>query len=167
MDFIFRTLHDRLKFLITDSKINKSESQIKTNDENISYFTIPYVPSISDNFKNYLNHYKDLGVRLLFCSLNKLSRFIKVHKDSLTSASAINIVYKINCNNCDASYVGQTDRKLQTRMNEHRNHIRRSTSNRSVIIDHRLEFNHEFDWNCVEILDNEPFLNKRLISEML
>jgi len=30
-------------------------------------------------------------------------------------------VYKINCNDCSASYVGQTKRQLGTRINEHRN----------------------------------------------
>ena len=31
----------------------------------------------------------------------------------------------------------------------------------------RLEFNHDFNWNDVKILDYEPLLNKCLISEML
>lgn len=37
----------------------------------------------------------------------------------------------------------------------------------SVLTDHKLELNHDFKWEDVEILDNESFLNKRLISEML
>lgn len=64
-----------------------------------------------------------------------------------------------------ASYVGQTRRRLITRVNEHRNDIRKNTTN-SVITTHRLDFNHDFDWSYVEILDNESCFNKRLISEM-
>jgi len=30
-----------------------------------------------------------------------------------------------------------------------------------------LHFDHDFDWEGVKILDQEPFLSKRLISEML
>jgi len=37
----------------------------------------------------------------------------------------------------------------------------------SVITEHRLRYQHEFDWENVKILDNERFLGKRLISEML
>lgn len=59
------------------------------------------------------------------------------------------------------------NRRVQIRINEHRNHIRWNTSNSSVITDYRLEFNHDFQWNNIEILDNEPIRNKRLISEML
>jgi len=35
-----------------------------------------------------------------------------------------------------------------------------------VIGEHRLKYEHEFDWDGVEILDRERFLSKRLISEM-
>ena len=37
----------------------------------------------------------------------------------------------------------------------------------SVISEHRLEFDHEFDWNNTKILDNERFFDKKLMSEML
>jgi len=35
-----------------------------------------------------------------------------------------NIVYKIFCNNCNASYVGLTKKQLRTRINEHVKNIR-------------------------------------------
>jgi len=56
------------------------------------------------------------------------------------------MVYKVSSNDCDASYVGQTSRQLKKRISEHRNHIRRNTSQLSVLTIHRLEFRHEFNW---------------------
>jgi len=56
---------------------------------------------------------------------------------------------------------------LKTRISEHKNHILRNTSTHSVITEHRLQFNHDFDWEGVEILDVERNFNKRLISEMI
>jgi len=50
--------------------------------------------------------------------LNKLTGFIKRHKDSNKYNINNNIVYKILCNNCNASYVRQTKRQLKTRINE-------------------------------------------------
>jgi len=102
-----------------------------------------------------------------FKCFNKLGKFIKVHKDPLLTAFRPNVVYKINCQDCEASYVGQTKRMLNTRISEHRNHIKRNSPQTSVITDHRLEFNHEFDWDNVEVLDEEINYNKRLISEMI
>ena len=36
-----------------------------------------------------------------------------------------------------------------------------------MITKHRIEFEHDFDWENVAILDEERFLNKCLISECL
>jgi len=37
----------------------------------------------------------------------------------------------------------------------------------SVISDYRMQLIHEFDWKNVEILDQERYVSKRLISEMI
>ena len=51
-------------------------------------------------------------------------------------------------------------------MEEHKKHINRNSTQKSVITDHRLN-DHEFDWDNIEILDEEPILKKRLLSEMI
>jgi len=61
-------------------------------------------------------------IKLTYVGLNKLSKFIRVQKDKLSILSRSNVVYKINCKDCNASYVGQTKRLLKTRINEHHNH---------------------------------------------
>jgi len=49
-----------------------------------------------------------------------LGRIIKAQKDTLSIGSNKNIVYKLSYKNCDATYVGQTKRKLMTRISEYR-----------------------------------------------
>jgi len=51
--------------------------------------------------------------------LNKLTAFVKRHKDKNMLEVNNNIVYKIFCNNCNASYVGQTKKQLRIRINKH------------------------------------------------
>ncbi|EZA55678.1 hypothetical protein X777_04187 [Ooceraea biroi] len=77
------------------------------------------------------------------------------------------MVYKISCNGCDASYVGQTKRRFNTRINEHKNDIKKRSRTPSVISDHRFTFDHDFEWNDVKIIDIESSYKKRLISEMV
>jgi len=77
------------------------------------------------------------------------------------------VVYQLNCQNCSASYVGQTKRAVTIRVNEHKNHIIRNLSQQLVITVHRLLYKHDFDWDNVQILDEETNYNKRLISEMI
>ncbi|EFN60538.1 hypothetical protein EAG_15774, partial [Camponotus floridanus] len=83
---------------------------------------------------------------------NKLNKFICLHKDRLPLEYWTNVVYRINCINCDASYVGQTRRKLSTRIKEHKKGIYK---------------NDDFDWANISVLDEEPCYKRRLISEMI
>jgi len=61
----------------------------------------------------------------------------------------------------------QTKRKLSTRVGGHKKDITRKTSNHSVITKHRLDSNHDFDWENPIILDKEKQYYRRLISEMI
>ena len=66
-----------------------------------------------------------------------------------------------------SSYVGETNRKLSTRICEHISDINKKMSFPSVIFNHCINFNYNFRWNKVKILDSDSFYNKKLISEMV
>jgi len=50
---------------------------------------------------------------------------VRTQKDSLSTDSNKNVVYKLTCKNCEASYVRQAKRKLNTRVVEHKNDIKK------------------------------------------
>jgi len=77
------------------------------------------------------------------------------------------VVYKINCSDCEASYVEQIKRSLKTRINEHFRDINKTSGSLPIISEHRLTNKHEFDWKGVCILDRELSWQKRFISEMI
>ncbi|KYN16704.1 hypothetical protein ALC57_11022, partial [Trachymyrmex cornetzi] len=60
-------------------------------------------------------------------------------KDRLDSLSHQD-VYKISCENCEATYVGQTKRRLKTRLQEDIFDIRKKSGSPSVISNHRPVF---------------------------
>lgn len=109
---------------------------------------------------------KNTDAKVSFFNLNKINSFIKAHKDPLPDYKRKNVVYKIKCKNCNASYVGQTKRQLDTRIKEHHRLSKKDSNNPSVFREHITKFNHNFDWKNLRILVNEGFLSKRLISEM-
>jgi len=98
---------------------------------------------------------------------NTLKRYIKRGKDCLDFMSQRDVVYKIKCNDCEATYIGQTKRQLGTRIHEHTKDINKKGAALSVISDHRLDYDHDMNWKGVEIVDIEPSYGKRLISEMI
>jgi len=63
------------------------------------------------------------------------------------------------------AYVGQTKRKLNTRITEHKKILTKKLH--SIITEHRIEFYHDFNWEIPKILDIEKHYQKRLISEMI
>jgi len=162
LHLIFDSIRRRLFYRLN----HKSASCNKGDDSRpTSFFTIPYVASIAGKFIKY---FKNITfTKLAFSCYKKLNNFIKVHKDPLPLALRSNVVYKIHCSNCESTYVGQTKKTLCTRINEHRCHIRRNSTQPSVITDHRLTTNHDFDWEGVKIVDTETNYTKRLISEMI
>jgi len=167
LDLIFEKINKRLKKLITTTNHNKiivNHSTDTIDKDQKKFFIIPYIRNISEITATLINRSLfTVGYRCL----NKIDNIIKVHKDHTEHIHKSNIVYKIHCNNCDASYVGQTKRQLKTRTKEHFNNIKLDKSRHSVITQHILEFNHSFNWNDIKILDSEPNYNRRLISEML
>jgi len=162
LSVIKRRLYRRFQTHNLQKRMDSKNSQV-TNPQ--PYFTIPYVSCIATKF---IQFFKNISFcKLSFSCLNKLNKFIKVHKDLLSTSSRSNVVYKIECSNCDASYVGQTKRLLKDRIGEHRNHIKKNSCQTSVITNHRINSNHEFEWNNVRVLDEETNYKKRLISEMI
>jgi len=67
---------------------------------------ILFIPKLADKFKNIADMIK---AKLAFFSVNKLGRIIRAQKDSLPIDFNKNIVYKLNCKNCDATYIGQKE----------------------------------------------------------
>ena len=99
--------------------------------------------------------------------MNNLNRFIKTGKDKVKKDELSNVVYKINCKDCNYSYVGQTKRKLKTRLKEYINDVKKPINSLSVISNHRIDTDHMMDCGNTKILDSERAYYKRLISEMI
>lgn len=128
-----------------------------------NFLCIPYIKGLSDNVCRNL---KKFNIDVVFSVPKKLNCVIKRAKDKLVDLKQTEIVYKLNCMQCDASYIGQTKRHLQTRINEHRKDINKHISNLSVVSKHRTSFAHDFNWSEPEILHKEMNTRKREIAEM-
>jgi len=152
LDFIFDKINLRLKKLFVQ-RTNIAFDPINANSNaERKIIVLPYVQPLSEFISSNIDKSK---ANIGFCCLNKLSRFKN------------NVIYKIACNNCDVTYVGQTKRQLRTRIKEHKNNIKLNQPKHSVISEHIIKFNHSFDWDNAKILDCEFKFYKKIISEMI
>ncbi|KYN26854.1 hypothetical protein ALC57_03769 [Trachymyrmex cornetzi] len=165
---IFSTINYRIKTLSKRKNLynNKKNVNKEIEDSNLikKYFTIPYIQNISEKFKRIAdkNNYK-----VAYRPINILTSVIKLGKDKLEKTESSQVVYKINCTNCDSTYVGQTKRKLGTRIKEYKVDIKKTKDTRSVVSDHQVKLGHNLDWENIQILNAELFFHKRLTSEMI
>jgi hypothetical protein len=60
------------------------------------------------------------GVQVFFKPVNTLRQLLVRPKDPLEKERVIGLVYQIKCQDCEASYVGETERALKARFMEHR-----------------------------------------------
>ena len=168
LQMLFKIIQDRI--IILSNKYNfeiinnmdqnfDDESTKKTN-----YFIIPFLKKTSNKFKGILKKY---NLQPVYKPLNSLNKFITLGKDKISKDDQSGVVYKIDCKECNNTYVGQTKRKLKTRLKEHINDIKKPVESLSVISNHQISDGHVMDWNNTEILDFEQSFFKRSISEMI
>ncbi|KYN30147.1 hypothetical protein ALC57_00388, partial [Trachymyrmex cornetzi] len=107
LNIIFSTINYRIKTLSERKNLynNKKNVNKKIEDSNLikKYFTIPYIQNVSEKFKRIAdkNNYK-----IAYKPINTLISVIKLGKDKLEKMESSQVVYKINCTNCDSTYVG-------------------------------------------------------------
>jgi len=154
---INKQINDRCKNIA----FNKEKSIGK--DDNKGYtLSIPFVDKASHDLKRILKNM----IEVRFTIPKKLNCLIKKGKDQLNKAQVTEVVYNLSCKNCDKVYIGQTKRHLGTRIKEHLNNIKSTSNNYSVVSNHRLLFNHDFQWDKPNILHKERNRKKREIAEM-
>ena len=61
-------------------------------------------------------------------------------KDVLKRFEKSGVVYKLICKKCKVTYVGQTDRLLNTRVEEHKKSLERKCNYHNVLSDNRKEY---------------------------
>ena len=76
------------------------------------------------------------------------------------------VIYKVNCNDCSATYVGQTQNYLRDRVNAHKRSIKNG-SHETALSKHAVNTLHSFNFNEIKILEHEKNNKNRLIKEMI
>ena len=63
-------------------------------------------------------------------------------------------VYKIACSDCHATYIGETGRKLEKRLAEHKS---KAAGSKSAVQEHvkASKNTHQIDWDNVKVLEKE------------
>ena len=107
---------------------------------------VPYVPTLDSPFQSKLA--ASLNCRTVFSYPNKIKSFVSSNTPKSLSPKG---VYRINCNNCDKFYIGETGRSSAERIKEHKYDLRNNKLNNAMFV-HSLDNDHSFNFNNAKII---------------
>ena len=129
-------------------------------EEDIRIITdLPHVEGTSEKLWRILRSHK---IRLTFYTVNLCKP-----KDQIATEDKNNIVYEIDCSNCQAVYFGESKRSLKSRSDEHKRSVKNCDHDKNEIAKHCWEADHNFNWNQKKVLDRESRLIPRKIKETI
>ena len=75
--------------------------------------------------------------------------------DSIPTEKKHNIIYRLDCKDCDAVYIGELKRAYQTRIGVHISAVQKADTKPYETADHCWKFNHDFNWTENKMLGHE------------
>jgi hypothetical protein len=129
-------------------RCRNSQNQHRTEETDVKRLALPYINGISEMTARTL---RPFGIAIAHKPTTTLRSLLTKTKDRTTKEEKRNIVYRIPCRGCSKHYVGQTGRKLGTRIHEHQLAARRHDQ-KSLLSIHADREGHEIDWENTEIL---------------
>lgn len=140
--------------------LRSTSSLVKKNEEdtNFNNIGIPFYGTLTENLKRRL---KKFGIRTSFTNQGKLSDLFETMKDQDRKIESKSGIYMLECENCDACYVGQTKRSFETRGSEHLADCRKPLNPDSAMAYHCITEGHEIkkEMKCLKETDEPWKLN--------
>ena len=120
-----------------------------TSEQKTTRIPIPYVQGQSESIKRVLSPLRPQ---------NTLRKILSRPKDTIPTTMKSGVVYHISCQDCAASYIGQTGRNLSQHITEYRRAVKKMDTFFSAMSVHVCQTGHSINWENPSILAHHPFL---------
>lgn len=156
-----------------DSNIQKCLEKINAqnsseNDKILpSWSNICVLPYIKGLFEQIKSVWKKEEVVTVARGINTIGEHLFTRlKDKVPPQLQSNVIYEATCN-CDAVYIGQTTRRLERRMYNHKYNAKQGNTEHSALCKHIVETGHAPELKDTKIIKKERVKSKRDIFEMI
>ncbi|XP_038108053.1 uncharacterized protein LOC119766716 [Culex quinquefasciatus] len=143
-----------------------------TRASSVEYRPMPFVNGLSQRIKKSLS--VDFpNITIATRNENTVNRLFTNTKDRIPNEMKTNVIYRIPCADCQASYVGLTTQHLKTRLSKHRSQRKQLDELRSspncysptvqyevqrmkeytAVLKHTIEEQHSFELGNTQVLD--------------
>nr|VZI00064.1 unnamed protein product [Spirometra erinaceieuropaei] len=125
------------------------------------WLAIPYVKNVSEATARILNPF---GIGVAHKPESTIRQQIMRPKDPLPATEQSAVVYSIPCQNCNARYVGETGKRLCTRLHEHQLAVNREDK-LSLVYGHMQQEKQSFAFGEASVLSRAHDKMARLVLE--
>jgi len=165
--YFVRNIYNKFKENLNNR--TRQTSETSTSNMNNNYVKLQYIPGLSNKIKQ---EFKKFGHRnLVFYNPKTVKSLFTNLKDKDDKELQSNVIYKIDCKNCDGCYIGQTKQYLKKRVYQHKydcNIVNIDKTEKTALPQHHFDQeNHVFNFDEVSIMDKEPNWFKRNVGEMI
>ena len=144
-----------------NNKPATSDEHSKPTTETRVRVPLPYINGTSEMTARLL---RPFNIGIAHKPTKKLRTYFSKHKDKTTTLQKRNAIYLIPCKNYEQHYIGQTSKKIETRLTEHKNAI-----NRHDLLSlpglHTHNNGHTFNWTKTQLLDQAKTKHAREFKE--
>ena len=123
---------------------------------------LPWIPQLGPRLRTI---FKKHNINTVFTSTPNLKSILCNNKSKLPTNSQAG-VYKITCS-CGSSYIGETKKKISTRLEEHQKDIRNGKWLATGCAEHSRDCDGNFNWEENVTIGVEPDFHHRKIREAL
>ncbi|XP_071441632.1 uncharacterized protein [Hetaerina americana] len=120
---------------------------------------LPYISTVSGKISRILRNH---NIRTVHLPPKKLRQVLVRAKDP--AGLKLPGVYSIPCE-CGEEYIGETGRTIETRIKEHKRHLRLYQPSKSAVAEHAIDCDHAIRWEETKMLHHSKGYWDRLTKE--
>lgn len=155
------------------------------DDHDVIYKSIPYIDKLTPKINKLIKqsgHFEN--IKISNYNVNTLDHWYATMKGKTEKSQRSNVIYCLQCSQCEAKYVGLTTNKLKTRLYGHKSDKNKLDKIRAIedenlkniqldhwkertaIMQHSVETGHTFNYDSATILDSSNKSNRLPILEI-
>ena len=130
------------------------------------FASLTYVPDLSESISKTFRHFVP-DIKMAMRPHHKNNKMFANLKSKIPKDEKSGLVYKIDCADCEAVYIGETTQKFGMRKYQHKCDCKKQiTKNSSALAMHAKENGHNFNFDEAKILKTERNKLKLQIHEV-
>ena len=152
------------EFIDTNKYKHDKQNDVCANTETKNELTtvsLPYIRGTSETIARIL---KPFYIRIAHKPTRTLRHLLTNVKDKDDPKDRQRTVYRIRCNDCNGTYIGETGRTLTTRLGEHQTATDKEDLTNNIAQHHR-KTGHDINWDSATCLTHSTDKDLRLTLE--